>query len=370
MGETTVTATSIRAADAVDAAWLTEILQTSGIGRGHRITTCDATSIGTGQVGENVRFELTWDTTGDSLPRSVVGKFPSASEVSRVSAVQVDTYRREVGFYRDLQAEVDISTPRIHHIGWDPDTHDFVLIMDDIRDARQGDQLAGCDVATARTVIAEAADLHAPTWGTVSRFGHLDWLSAPDAERTAVLAMFYGAALPGFIARYRNTLDGAVITIAERMVERFGALADQLAQWADAAGGWCVVHADYRLDNLLLSTAPDTSPVTVVDWQTASFGSGPSDVAYFLGSGLVPGEREQVEGELVTEYAAALRARGVEIADDLAWDGYVLGAAGGLLMAIIASQIVEQTERGDAMFVVMAERHAAQIEWVGLLDRL
>ena len=35
--------------------------------------------------------------------------------------------------------------------------------------------------------------------------------------------------------------------------------------------------------------------------------------------------------------------------DELLWDGYVLGSASGLLMAIIASQIVEQTERGDEL---------------------
>jgi Phosphotransferase enzyme family len=368
MGDTT----SIRRATSVDAAWLTEILHASGVADSRRIVAFEATSIGTGQVGENVRYELTWDETGgpDDVPGSVVGKFPSTSEVSRAAAVQVDTYRREVGFYRDLRAFVDINTPQIHHVGWDPATHDFVLIMDDVRSASQGDQLAGCDVDTARSVIAEAVGLHAPTWGSAERFGHLDWLSVPDDDRTAVLAMFYVATLPGFVDRYRGVLDGAVLAVAERVVERFGALAGEIARWSAAAGGWCVVHADYRLDNLLLSSAPDTAPVTVVDWQTTSFGAGPSDVAYFLGSGLVPGVREQAEGDLVADYAAALRSRGVEIADDLVWDGYVLGAAGGLLMAILASQIVEQTERGDAMFVVMAERHAAQIEHLGLLDRL
>ena len=72
----------------------------------------------------------------------------------------------------------------------------------------------------------------------------------------------------------------------------------------------------------------------------------------------------------MTEYAGALRARGVEVADDLVWDGYVLGSAGSLLMAILASQIVEQTERGDAMFVAMAERSAALVDHVGLFGRL
>ena len=48
----------------------------------------------------------------------------------------------------------------------------------------------------------------------------------------------------------------------------------------------------------------------------------------------------------------------------------MLGSAGGYLMAMLASQIVERTDRGDEMFAVMAERHAAQVRHVGLLDRL
>ena len=73
---------------------------------------------------------------------------------------------------------------------------------------------------------------------------------------------------------------------------------------------------------------------------------------------------------MVDRYAAAIRASGIDLSDEAAWDGYVLGSAGGYLMAMLASQIVERTDRGDEMFAVMAERHAAQVRHVGLLDRL
>jgi hypothetical protein len=84
----------------------------------------------------------------------------------------------------------------------------------------------------------------------------------------------------------------------------------------------------------------------------------------------MPDVRSSHERSLVERYAAGLRASGIDIADDAAWDGYVLGTATGYFMAVLASQIVEQTERGDEMFAVMAERHADQIRTVGLLDRL
>ncbi len=39
-------------------------------------------------------------------------------------------------------------------------------------------------------------------------------------------------------------------------------------------------------------------------------------------------------------------------------------------MAVIASQIVGRTERGDEMFCVMAERHSAQMDDLGTVDLL
>ena len=49
-----------------------------------------------------------------------------------------------------------------------------------------------------------------------------------------------------------------------------------------------------------------------------------------------------------------------------AWASYRLGTASGYAMAVLASQLVVRTERGDDMFVAMASRHAAQMRRVGL----
>ena len=65
-----------------------------------------------------------------------------------------------------------------------------------------------------------------------------------------------------------------------------------------------------------------------------------------------------------------MRSSGIDIADDDVWEGYVLGSATGYFMAVLASQVVERTDRGDEMFAVMAERHADQIRAVGLPERL
>ncbi|MDJ0767767.1 MAG: phosphotransferase [Ilumatobacter sp.] len=368
----------IRAATDIDAAWLTEALHAAGVGLGAEIVAVGSRSIGTGQVGENVRFDLAWSDgdAGDDAdrPASVVGKFPSPSEVSRSTAVDIGTYQREVGFYRDLQQDVTIRTPQALHVGWEPATHDFVLLMEDVAPAEPGDQLGGCSVDEAVLAVDEAVGLHAPTWGRVEEYRRLGWLGFPGADRTAFLTAMLQGTYPGFAERFSGRLTSDDVDLGAALIERYGRLTDRIVEWAASHAAWCVTHGDYRLDNMLFGGGDGghggDSRVTIVDWQTVTVGTGPADVAYFCGAGLLPDQRAAAERDLVGRYAAGLRSAGVSIADDDVWEGYVLGSASGYLMAVLASQVVEQTERGDEMFAVMAERHAAQMCDLDLIDQL
>ena len=67
------------------------------------------------------------------------------------------------------------------------------------------------------------------------------------------------------------------------------------------------------------------------------------------------------ERALVDRYADAVRAHGVELDSDDLWTGYRRSAFAGLIMAIVASALVRQTDRGDEMFLAMAERPAVQV---------
>lgn len=354
--------------------WLTEVLADAGVGGGAEITGMDLTSIGTGQVGENVRFVLTWSAPDPSLPETVVGKFPSQSEISRGTAALTGTYVREVGFYRDLADSVSICVPVVHYVAGDVEANDFVLIMQDIRGAEQGDQLGGCTVEQAELAIDQAAALHGPTWGKSDELSKLDWVSPPNREGVQGRADLYQMVFEGFAGRYADAMSAEDIELGRFM-------GDKLMLLAEATGGLgdddsdtdqasCLAHSDYRLDNMLFGTEPGSAPLTVVDWQTVGIGSGPTDIAYLLGSGLVPELRVEHDERLVRRYVDQLATHGVEVSFDAIWHRYVLGSFSGYLMAVTASQIVEQTERGDAMFVTMAVRHAEQMRQLGFLERL
>ena len=347
-------------------AWFTEVLDRAGVADGARVAAVTGRPIGTGQVGESIRFELVWDTdaTPSALrPKTVVGKFPSSDPTSRATARMVNTYEIEVSFYQYLHSHVSIPTPAPYHAAIVDNTGDFTLIMSDVAGAEQGDQLGGCGLVEAELMAVAAARLHGPTLGADTRFEHVTWLNRPDVAGVSDRQMLYEMVLPGFLDRYRQRLGDEVCEVvtwlSTNLVQAFQAY---LALDLPA----CVVHGDYRLDNMLFRYGADgaASEVTVVDWQTAGVGSGPSDLAYGIGSGLPAALRRQHERVVFDRYCddvATYLPAGTTLDRDAWWNAYRLGACSGMAMAVTASMIVGRTDRGDEMFCVMAERHAQQM---------
>ncbi|MBK5224014.1 MAG: phosphotransferase [Acidimicrobiia bacterium] len=344
--------------DDVDAAWLTAVLRSSGAITAASVDSFTAEAIGTGQVGHNVRFDLVYDVDEPGAPATVVAKFPSPDETSRATGVAIGTYDKEARFYAELASTVDIRVPRCHHVEHDPDAHLSTLVFEDMAPAVQGDQIEGCSVDLAAVAVDQLCALHAPRWDDPT-LDQIAWLQRPTTDSGTTIQAFYAALWPGFLERY----DGRVSDDVRRLGAKFG---DGLARWAArrADGPITIVHGDFRLDNLLFRPAldPDGScEVTVVDWQTVALGIGTDDLAYLLGSGLVTDDRRRHEEDMVRRYHDGLLARGVTgYSWDECWADYRRFSLSGLQMAVVASMIVRGDERGDAMFLAMAERHTAQ----------
>ena len=141
-----------------------------------------AKSVGTGQIGDSIRFQLDYERRGDDAPASLVGKFPSAGEESRATGgAALGNYIREVRFYqRRLAPTALIHTPRCYFTDVDEATSEFVLMMEDLAPAEQGDQLRGVTLAQARLAVIEAAKLHASHWGDEG-LDELPWVSNTKA---------------------------------------------------------------------------------------------------------------------------------------------------------------------------------------------
>ena len=314
-----------------------------------------ATRIGTGQVALSLRLDLDLsDDAPPDLPQVLVAKIPSPDAESREAARMHLTYHKEVGFYRDLAGVVSVPHPTVRYAVIDAASGDFTLLMHQAH-GDVGDQLAGCSLSDATAMVDAAVGLHAPTWGRASELANDGWLTLPDPSGASTRQAIYSMLLPGFIDRFQHRLPADVMDAARW-------LGDNLEQLlALFRLPLCVVHGDYRLDNMLFERTAQSSAVTVLDWQTAAFSRGPNDIAYGVGSGLLLDDRRSHESALVERYWSGLIGAGVDCTLDDVRHDYTIGTVSGLGMAVIASQVVTATERGDEMFAVMAERHAQQM---------
>ena len=103
----------------------------------------------------------------------------------------------------------------------------------------------------------------------------------------------------------------------------------------------------------------DALGVILVDFQPLSQETPESyQVSYFMGAGPLPELRCKIERDVVDEYLGALDQYSVKILNDAEfWQHYCRDAYAGIIMSVIASQIVGASERSEAMFAAMASRH-------------
>ncbi len=353
----------IRPPQAIDAAWLTAMLREAGVDA--QVDGVRARPIGTGQIGDSVRFELSYAHAPADAPASLVGKFPAAGAESRATGVRLGNYFREVRFYQQLAPTARISTPRCWRADVDEASHDFVLIMEDLAPAEPGDQLKGVSLEQARQVIVQAAKLHASHWDD-DGLEALPWVSGSKAAPASAATDDAAAMLwQAFKARYGPRLQAEWSEVGDRLTANFGRVG------ALREGPRCLTHNDFRPDNMMFATSAGGRAVTVLDWQSFAYGVGATDVAYFLAGALPTEVRRAAEPELLGLYHRTLLAEGVsgygadELARDYARGGYLL-----FLTAFFAAMIVTQTPRGDDMFIQMLSSAAQHMLDHGALDEL
>jgi hypothetical protein len=325
--------------------WLNEVL--SDHLHGATVTELALAPVGTGQVSDSVRLTVGYDRQVE-LPTSFVAKVPSSSETSRAGARTVRTYEVEARFYAHLRPDLLANVPRCFHVAHDPVTDHYAVLLEDLRPAAQGDQLTGVDPDSAAAAIDEMTRLHSSFWGDESLAG-VDWLNRHPADADDFIAEMLGSLFEGFAERYAERLEPAALSLVASFRPL---LRDYLAIRVHPS---TIAHSDFRADNLLFGGPR----VAVLDWQTVSYGPGPADLAYFLGSSLTVDDRRVHEERLVRHYHQGLVGSGVDFTWDQCWLSYRRHAFQGILVAVAASMMVEQTARGDDMFVTMASRHAA-----------
>jgi hypothetical protein len=344
-------------ADMIDAEWMTAVLEHAGVLPTGRVVQAVGKPIGNGLVNTSLHFSLRYQDGPKGLPKAVVAKF-SAADIDNPHAFTRSIRKREINFYRLLAPRTSMFVPRAYFAEVEPDGRVFTLIAEDLTPARIPDQITGCSLDDVETAILEAAALHAPFWNAPDIL-EAEWLDpvhpmvAPSATRAAKI----------FKDRFSGTLDKDIISGVERLPAAVNALS------VYHSGSQTVVHGDFRLDNVIYDVQGGARRMATVDWQTVARGSGPFDVAYFIGTALDAEARRENELELVRRYHAELVRLGVAGYEfDECWLDYRRGALTGVLIGVISARSVTPSERGDALFPTMVRRSCKQALDLGTFD--
>jgi Phosphotransferase enzyme family len=332
-------------------AWISEALDAT-------VNDVSFVPVGTGQMSSCFRLQLQY-SRGEG-PDTLVAKLPSPDpQVREGGAI---TYATEVRFYRDIASTVAVRAPECYCALASDDGKSFVLLLEDMAPAEQGDQIAGCTIEQARDAVLNLAGLHGPRWNDESLHS-IAGLAPFGADAAEGMGMGFGMMVEPFVERFDTPHNDADV---------LRAFAPHVARWMlgrrDCFG---LVHGDYRLDNLLFATPTGGPPCTAVDWQLVAVGLPARDLGFFLGTGLKGEERALNEHGLVSAYHDALTGYGVDdYSLEQCWDDYRYGLFQGPLITVLGAMYATQTERGDEMFVAMTERCCAAIRESDALEML
>jgi hypothetical protein len=339
--------------DAVTPAWMTAVLRRAGLLRSARITDFTWAAVGAGMLGDSIRFQLRYDRD-EGAPASVVGKFASSDPVSRATGVDFSLYLTEVRFYQEIAATVAVRAPACHFAAIDTATGDFVVILEDLGSARQGNQLVGCSIADAEQAMIQGAALHGPRWKDPA-LASIGWLTDRGAGRQLLVD-----GMPAFIAEFHRRYDGILEPEYMAVADRYAGMCTRFFDVEYRS--LTLAHVDFRLDNMLFDARSGAVPLAVLDWQSVSLSAGMLDIAYFLGAGISVADRRANERDLLQLYREELRRHGVrDYGWDELWRDYRVTAFQGVSTAIFASAATKRTDRGDAMFLAIARGACAQV---------
>lgn len=350
--------------DEVTAPWLTETLRSSGaLAVGSRVTRFDVEPIGMGIgiMGLLYRLSLHYDSDG-SGPATVVAKLASSDPQARYMSRVFRFYEKEVGFYRKFAALTPIPTAACYAAVRNPETDDFVLLLEDMGDAAVYSQVDGCPPDAALLTVQNIARHHA-AFADSPLFDDPEFAWLPfgsDSPNPEGVIQGLADAWGPFQRLFPELISSELAAI----MERFGRSARSLLTVGDGRPV-TLAHGDYRLDNLFFSAGgPDSGAgtVTAIDWQVCAKGPFAYDLGYFMTQSLTVEDRRTHEASLIDAYLAELEAAGVVHDRDMLMDDYRATAMFCLCYPIQVGNMELVNDRARALIVDMFNRAMTAID--------
>ncbi len=286
-------------------------------------------------------------------PSSLIVKFASAAQENREVAATYSMYEKEVNFYNDLAGRVGLRTPQCYFADFDPANQDCIVILEDLKDYRVGDQVEGCTLQEAHEVLTAIAGLHASTWGTPG-LEHIIVQNNP-AQRDGMVAGFQ-VGWPNCLERFPEVIPASAKAVGDRFADNIPRLLEEMCH-----APLCLIHTDVRLDNILFGR----DEVALVDWQAVCRSAPEQDVAYFVSQSVPKALRDQ--DELVVFYHAVLSRQLAEAGIDYSLEDcrarYEVSALYLLAYAVVIAGTLDMgNERGVLLARTLLDNSLTALE--------
>ena len=341
--------------DDVSADWLTGVLQGSGFD-GAQITDLQVEVIGEGVgiMGLLYRVKLSYsESSAKEVPQSVVIKVPSPHEQTRHIARAFMFYGKEIGFYRDAAKDTPLETPRCYAAHHDPESDDFVLVLEDLDGMEVISQLDGCPIDKAEIAIEALARHHAAFWESERFSEDLAWLPFGwDVPFPQAIAQGFSQAWPTCMEMFPNGVSERI----KKVGEKFPTVTSEMMELADSPV--TLAHGDFRLDNLFFQN----EDLKVIDWQICIKTVGGYDVGYFLSQSLTIEDRRNHESDLLDKYRKTLSEIGLDYPQDRLMEDYRRSVLFCLAYPVQASAAALVNERAVQLVTEMFARVSTAIE--------
>ncbi len=339
----------------VSADWLTGVLQGSGFD-GAQITDLQVEVIGEGVgiMGLLYRVKLSYsESSAKEVPQSVVIKVPSPHEQTRHIARAFMFYGKEIGFYRDAAKDTPLDTPRCYAAHHDPESDDFVLVLEDLDGMEVVSQLDGCPIDKAEIAIEALARHHAAFWESERFSEDLAWLPFGwDVPFPQAIAQGFSQAWPTCMEMFPNGVSERI----KKVGEKFPTVTSEMMELADSPV--TLAHGDFRLDNLFFQN----EDLKVIDWQICIKTVGGYDVGYFLSQSLTIEDRRNHERDLLDKYRKTLSEIGLDYPQDRLMEDYRRSVLFCLAYPVQASAAALVNERAVQLVTEMFARVSTAIE--------
>lgn len=285
--------------DALTADWLNQVISGE-----HQITDFSVDPLLGGYTASVYRLTLTYDSNATNLPTSLVAKFHTTKAKTRAYFELQKIYQREVSFYRAMADKHDLPIPVCHAAEFDPDSGDFVLLLEDLSAARPGDWETD-PIGDIRTALPQLARLHARFWDDPILDQH-DWIAfASDPENPPPYKELWAEKVGKVRELYNNQLNEQVWSVCDQWLAHWDEV--MLCMGQDTP---TLVHTDVHLGQMFFPT--EALPRFVLfDWQNPTSGWAAEDVIHAIVCDLDIEDRRRHEQELFDLYYQELCKLGI-----------------------------------------------------------